>query len=232
MCLISGWGAHTGRGPEDPTNPQEGINQSLPPSPPPHPSRLPDDWAAGPHRGHHGDLQLCPDGDRDGHDQHVWIHLSWSCKWSALMNARLSWDGRHCIPHHITHGACSTILLHNPHEHAHAAITIMLQMLSISGSQSTCVVCGWLKHLLFNSIHNNSVYMGTPFHLQCTRTVTMSLGQVKSLLFVTVKFCYIVDARTIKYQENLNFGTARVSLLIWGFIMSVFFVMRVHCNKL
>ena len=51
--------------------------------------------------------------------------------------------------------------------------------------------------------------MGTPFHLQCTRTVTKSL--VKSLLFVTVKFCYIVDARTIKYQENWNFGTARVS---------------------
>ena len=110
MCLISGWGAHTGRGSEDPTNPQERINQSLPPSPPPHPGRLPDDWAAGPHRGHHGDLQLCPDGDRDGHDQHVWIHLSWSCKWAALMDARLSWDGRHCIPHHITHGACSTIL--------------------------------------------------------------------------------------------------------------------------
>ena len=62
-------------------------------------------------------------------------------------------------------------------------------------------------------------------YVQWTLVITNSLGPVNLL-------CYIRVAKTIKYKETLNFGTEKITLLYQDFVISVFFITRVHCIKI
>ena len=65
--------------------------------------------------------------------------------------------------------------------------------------------------------------------IQWTLVITNSLGPVN--YFVILNFCYIRVAKTIKYKEILTFGTKKITLLYQDFIISVFFITRVHCTE-
>ena len=56
-----------------------------------------------------------------------------------------------------------------------------------------------------------------------TLVITYSLGPMKLV-------CYIRVAKTIKYKVILSFGTKKRTLLNQDFVISVFFIMRVHCT--
>ena len=45
-------------------------------------------------------------------------------------------------------------------------------------------------------------------------------------------FFFILVAKTIQCKEMLNFGTKKITLLYLDFVISVFFIMRVHCTAL
>ena len=55
------------------------------------------------------------------------------------------------------------------------------------------------------------------------------LGPSEITLLYRFFFLYIWVAKTIKYKEILNFGTKKITLLYWDFVISVFSIMRVYC---
>ena len=64
--------------------------------------------------------------------------------------------------------------------------------------------------------------------VQWTLVITNSLGPVKLLCYIEI-LLYILVAKTVKYKEILNFGTRKITLLYRDFVISVFFITRVHC---
>ena len=68
--------------------------------------------------------------------------------------------------------------------------------------------------------------------LQWTLVITNFLGPVKLLCYIS-KFCYIyTGCKNNKIQQKkLNFGTKKITLLYRDFVISVFFIMRVHCTR-
>ena len=63
--------------------------------------------------------------------------------------------------------------------------------------------------------------------IQWTLIITNSLGPVKLLCYIKKKL--YPGCKTIKYKEILNFGTNKFTLLYRDFVISVFFITRVHC---
>ena len=67
--------------------------------------------------------------------------------------------------------------------------------------------------------------------MQWTLIITNSLGPVKLLCYKYRNFVILFRvAKNNKIQKKKNFGTKKITLLYRDFVISVFFITRVHCT--
>ena len=94
--------------------------------------------------------------------------------------------------------------------------------------------CHWLYVFMCFICGITFIWIVDPQHMRygCVFTVDSRYNKLLGAqwnYFVISKFCYIQIAKTTKYKDILNFGTKKITLLYQEFVISVFFITRVHC---